>query len=264
VTKVAENGYATLPLVVMGTTALTWSAKGVLMALLNYKRLGGATTPKIKTLGAATGLGRASVFRALAELRDAGLVAWERGRRFNTYVVPRDFHRVIQKLPQVDCEVSNRDFTGSQIETSQPSLPYIKKTTKKTNTVPVNKATSTVARKPPQTAAGRRNGADGNGLPEYRFSGGKDGANPGAVDFAPHSAESVAALRDSLGQLAREVALPAPDDAMLLRVLDAAHGADGKEIHARLVHLFRRGRFKNMNSWGLLPLIVAQWSRRAG
>src|SRR5215471_16871716 len=89
--------YATLPLVVMRSAALSGNAKVVFAALLNYQRLG-RIVPKQKTLQTETGLGRDALFRALGELRALGVVEWERGRYFNTYTVSGDFHRVLLQM----------------------------------------------------------------------------------------------------------------------------------------------------------------------
>jgi hypothetical protein len=73
----------------------------------------------------------------------------------------------------------------------------------------------------------------------------------------PQKAADVAIVRDSLVELARQVGMRPPDDALVLRVLDAGRGASGDEVHATLVELWRRNKFRSMYSWGFVPLVVA-------
>lgn len=75
---------------------------------------------------------------------------------------------------------------------------------------------------------------------------------------APHAPEAVRLIRESLKELARQIALPPPDDGIVLRVLDAGHGMEAREIHEMLVMLWKRQKFRNMQSWGLVPIVVEQ------
>jgi len=85
------------------------------------------------------------------------------------------------------------------------------------------------------------------------------------IDFWPYSPENVGAVRDSLCKLAREIRLPDPDDGLVRQVLDAGRGASGSAIHETLVGLFRRGKFRNIQSWGLVPVVLEPWfARRTG
>ena len=78
-----------------------------------------------------------------------------------------------------------------------------------------------------------------------------------AVASGAHKPEEVALMRRSLAELAHEIRMPPPDDGIVRRVLDAARGASSAEIEAALAALYKRDKFREMRSWGLIPLIVA-------
>jgi len=80
---------------------------------------------------------------------------------------------------------------------------------------------------------------------------------PRAPDRSPHTPEEVGLMRESLDKLAREIRMPPPDDQIVMRVLDAGCGASAIDIHETLVLLWRRNKFREMRSWGLLPVILA-------
>ena len=92
--------------------------------------------------------------------------------------------------------------------------------------------------------------------PRRAHSGSKGGPRE-----APAQSEDAQVIRESLDALAREyrLNLPPPDAGIVQRVLDAGHGRAGLEIHGLLVSLGRRDKFREMRSWGLLPLLVEQW-----
>lgn len=75
---------------------------------------------------------------------------------------------------------------------------------------------------------------------------------------ARHKAEDVDLIRDSLRQLAAETGMPPPDDNLIRRVLDAAGGASGDQVHEVLVALYKRNKFRSMYSWGFVPLVISQ------
>lgn len=83
---------------------------------------------------------------------------------------------------------------------------------------------------------------------------------PAARAMAPtrHKAEDVELIRESLRQLSIETRMPAPDDDLVRKVLDAAGGASGDEIHGVLVALYKRNKFRSMYSWGFVPLVISQ------
>ena len=73
-----------------------------------------------------------------------------------------------------------------------------------------------------------------------------------------HSEEDVILIRDSLHGLASQIGMPPPDDGIVLQVLNQGHGAGGHQLHAVLVDLWNRNKFRAMRSWGLVPLLVGQ------
>jgi len=75
-------------------------------------------------------------------------------------------------------------------------------------------------------------------------------------DFWPHKTEDVMLVRESLNQLAAQVHMPPPDDDIVRQVLDACRGASGEEIHGVLKALFHKNKFRNMYSWGFLPVVL--------
>lgn len=83
------------------------------------------------------------------------------------------------------------------------------------------------------------------------------------ADWWPHKPEDVRLIRDSLHDLAVQVRMPPPDDGIVRRVLDAARGAPGDEIHGVLVALYKRHKFRAMYSWGFLPIVLNDWFRAA-
>jgi hypothetical protein len=79
---------------------------------------------------------------------------------------------------------------------------------------------------------------------------------PPASETADDSEGSPLALvRDSMLELGRLAGLPPPDAAIVRQVLAAGDG-DGETIHRTLVALHKRGRFRSMRSWGLLPVVI--------
>lgn len=111
--------------------------------------------------------------------------------------------------------------------------------TQKTQRAP--SAKTTPPKKPPQRS------------PTHRRA---DGEHAPVENVEPHAPADYCAVRDSLNELARMVHMPPPDHALILRVLDAGHGATGDVIHATLVELYKRRRFAEIRSWGLVPLVV--------
>ena len=81
------------------------------------------------------------------------------------------------------------------------------------------------------------------------------------VDWWPYEAQDVVFVRQSLDALAQELHRPQCDDGIVRQTLDAAQGLAGQDIHALLKHLFHQGKFAEMRSWGLVPLVVADWCR---
>jgi hypothetical protein len=57
--------------------------------------------------------------------------------------------------------------------------------------------------------------------------------------------------------------MPPPDDSIVRQVLDVGHGARGGQIHAVLVTLWKRNKFRSMYSWGFVPVVMGQWFRAA-
>jgi hypothetical protein len=88
-------------------------------------------------------------------------------------------------------------------------------------------------------------------------------ARAAPTDFWPHNPEDVSILRESLGELGKQCGLPPPDDEIIRQILDAGRGMDGRAIHGLLVALSHRQKFRDMRSWGLLPLLVKQYSHAA-
>jgi hypothetical protein len=78
-----------------------------------------------------------------------------------------------------------------------------------------------------------------------------------------HAAADVELLRDSLTGLGEQIGMPPPDDALIERVLDAGRGATAEQIHATLVALFKRNKFREMRSWGFVPLVIGDCFRAA-
>jgi len=74
----------------------------------------------------------------------------------------------------------------------------------------------------------------------------------------PPPSTDLALMRESLDSLAQQIHLPPPDDAMVRRILESGQGANAREVHDALVGLYKRQRFREIRSWGLVPLVVAQ------
>jgi hypothetical protein len=72
---------------------------------------------------------------------------------------------------------------------------------------------------------------------------------------------NVKLVRDSLHELAKQTGMPPPDDGIVTQVLDVGHGARGDQIHAVLVALWGRNKFRSMFSWGFVP---ALWGNGSG
>jgi hypothetical protein len=105
---------------------------------------------------------------------------------------------------------------------------------------PPPKSTRTQQRKPPaRAAAGDETGP--------RESPPKSRASP----------EELNLLRESLDHLAREIRMSPPDDEMVQRIFDSGRGASAMEIHEALAMLYRRNKFREMRSWGFIPVILA-------
>ena len=116
--------YVQIPVTVMRAAALTLADKFVLGVLLNFRRIGGKVVPKVKTICAETGICRTTVFHSLAHLQTLGLITWTRGKSFNTYIIQRDFHRLLS-------EVRKTDFRRSGKRTSDPPYLLIEKNNRK-------------------------------------------------------------------------------------------------------------------------------------
>lgn len=86
-------------------------------------------------------------------------------------------------------------------------------------------------------------------------------SSTGTVNWWPHADADIDVVRDSLLQLAREMNMPPPDDGIVRKVLDKSHGASGDAIHAALVATYKRRKFQSMKSWGLVPIIMADYFR---
>jgi hypothetical protein len=126
-----------------------------------------------------------------------------------------------------------------------------------------------VPRKPPvvETQFAAHGAAQGEARPvePVQIAGGPVVAAPGAkLAVMPNCADDdLRRVAGSLADLAGLVRLPRPDEAIVQQVLDAGRGASGDEIHTVLVELYRRGRLRDMRSWGLLPVLVGQWAAAA-
>lgn len=99
--------------------------------------------------------------------------------------------------------------------------------------------------------------------PPQRSPAPKHHASP-VLDFAPHAEADVVLVKASLRELAALTHMPPPDDALVLRVLDAGRGATGAVIHQTLCELWKRQRFRSMQSWGLVPLVVGDCFATSG
>lgn len=107
-----------------------------------------------------------------------------------------------------------------------------------------------------RSSVGARKQAAARGEPAHR-------APRNIADWWPHKPVDVALIRDVLNDLAMRVRMPPPDEGILRQVLDAARGAPGADIHAVLVALYKRNKFRAMYSWGFVPLVLEQWFRAA-
>jgi hypothetical protein len=83
----------------------------------------------------------------------------------------------------------------------------------------------------------------------------------GRVESQPPP-EDVELLRESLTGLAHAIRLPPPDEEITRRILEAGSGASAVQIHETLVALWKRDKFREMRSWGLLPIVLAQCFRQ--
>jgi DNA-binding transcriptional regulator YhcF (GntR family) len=96
------------------TQVSSLAAKLVLLKLADNASDEGKAWPHIETIAAETGLARSSVFKALNELEESGLVERHRGR-----------NEVIYQIKRSDSETS-RGPAGRPVEVRQSDLPYIK------------------------------------------------------------------------------------------------------------------------------------------
>lgn len=86
---------------------------------------------------------------------------------------------------------------------------------------------------------------------------------PSLVSAPKQNREEVELLRSSLVELAKQINMPPPDTQIVERVLDAGNGASVEQIHATLVELWKRNKFRGMYSWGFVPLVIGQCFRAA-
>jgi hypothetical protein len=93
--------------------------------------------------------------------------------------------------------------------------------------------------------------------------GREDRPDPRQLDMWPYPAEEVEYMRRSLAALGGVLHMPPPDDGIVLRVLDKAHGAPARGVEQVLADLHKRGKFGSMKSWGLVPIVVADAFRCA-
>lgn len=94
-----------------------------------------------------------------------------------------------------------------------------------------------------------------NGRPERKPPGTEH--PPASRQEGPQQAD-LSLMKESLDALGKEVGLPPPDAAMVRHILESGQGASPREVHAVLVGLYKRHRFREIRSWGLVPLVVAQ------
>lgn len=73
--------------------------------------------------------------------------------------------------------------------------------------------------------------------------------------------ETFSAVRAILDALANEVKLPRADDGIVERVLDVCRGASGALIQEIIRELYHRGKFREMRSWGFMPIVLKPWFR---
>lgn len=82
------SGYARIPNWLLRDPSVSLTAKVVYGALLTHAKPDGTDAhPSYETLMAETGCSRSTIHRTLRDLRDLGLLTWERSRVFNRYTI---------------------------------------------------------------------------------------------------------------------------------------------------------------------------------
>jgi hypothetical protein len=69
-------------------------------------------------------------------------------------------------------------------------------------------------------------------------------------------------VRESLQGLAQEARMPPPDDDLVRRVIAAAEGATGEQIHIALTRLWKSGQLSRMRGWGFILIKLADCARQ--
>jgi hypothetical protein len=162
-----------------------------------------------------------------------------------------------------------QEITGNYRELPEKALlpSSVLPSSRRTRVNPPGEVLHTDSKNSPPTPSGQRKTSTPERKPPAREQDGPREAAPKAraapTDFWPHKPEDVSILRESLGELGKQCGLPPPDDAIIRQILDAGRGADGRAIHDLLVALSHRQKFRDMRSWGLVPLLVKQHSHAA-
>lgn len=78
-------------------------------------------------------------------------------------------------------------------------------------------------------------------------------------DLSAHDAEKVSLVRGYLGEVAKVAHLPPCDDWLLARVLDICYAVHVSVIFDVIRDLIRRRRLENVQSWGLVPLLLQNY-----
>jgi len=244
----------------MRSTALNWNAKGVLCALANMNR-NGRCNPRRSVLMAATGLRLNQVKYALDDLRKLGLITSTKGQRSNAYIVadPEDWGKILPvKNQPAETNPAGEKSTGAPVKNQPAEPPYLlmKRLIEKKSVRPAA-SISTRAR-------GRK--AAAQTPPPAPTAKAAKTKQPGRAQngFGPHSLDKVETVRLALASLGDACHLPPPDDGILRAVLEACGSAPVEVIVRNLRGLYQRGRFRNMRSWGLVPIALKPWCQAVG
>jgi DNA-binding Lrp family transcriptional regulator len=233
---------------VNASKVITIYAKNVLWTLKDYENVAtGQCNPKIAAIAQALNLSPSTAARALAELREIGIIKVRRTRSSCRYeIAPVERWKELLQI----CPIDMADMSNRHISTLLVNV------TNERYEAAARKASSTVANRTPKTAAAAKTNAKtpNQRKPQKRAMS--------RADFSAYDAWTVEEYRVMLRWHAPHLHLPPTDDAIVKQVLDATGGAHPNEAHKVLLELHKRHRFETIQSWGLVPVVLGDWFKR--
>lgn len=226
----ARNSYFIVSKELAADKTISATAKLLFAQLLEHRnRKTGRCHPWESTLAGELGVSRWTVIRQLAALKTAGLIDIKRTQKGNRYEFP-----MLQNCTSPSCILPPPMLQDATfIPSYEPN--------------PMKAAASSGSEIVPAAAAAY---SEENAKPKPPARATSD---PGVFAF----------VRASLNSLAEVTRMPVPDDDLVWRVIEAAPGASGEEIHEALKWLYQSDRLRNMRSWGYVLLKLADLARKA-